>query len=100
MADGHEAGHVGLERRRPIGHVPLIEANPTAHVRAGVGHQHIDLPLVETIVFSEQGYVCGEVVADIDAIDQRPLGAFNQHLDRAVRQLQQLQDRSERADFI
>ena len=40
------------------------------------------------------------MVADVDAVDQRALAAFDQHLDGAVRQLQQLQDRRQRTDFI
>ena len=42
----------------------------------------------------------GEHFARVQLVDPRALDALDQHLDRAVRQLEQLQDRRDRADSI
>ena len=53
-----------------------------------------------TVFLGENGDVRGEMIAYGNVVDIGTLAALYQYLDRAVRQLQQLQDRRERTNLI
>ena len=63
-------------------------------------HQHVDLALVVAIFLGKDRDLGREVVTDHESVDLSAFATLDEHLDGAVRQLQELQDRREGADLI
>ena len=88
------------ERRKYLGRHLLVEFYVLLELGNDRAHQDVDLTFIVPIIFGEQRYFCGKVVGHRDAFDARTLATLDEHLDRAVRQLQKLQNRRQRTDVI
>ena len=88
------------ERGQDLGRHLAVELHVLLELRDHRAHQHVHLALVVGLAFADRAGLGGEVVAGDELLDLRALDAFDEHLDRAVGQLQQLQDARDRADVV
>ena len=91
-----DAGERGQDFRRHL----AIELHVLLELRDDRTRQHVHLALVVLLDVLERADLGGEVLAGDQLLDLGALDAFDQHLDRAVRQLQQLQNRRDGAEAI
>ncbi len=98
---GQLAGVVDLvDRDQHLRRDLLVELDVLLELRDDGASQRLDLLLRARLLADHLRVGLEERLVIGKAHDARPLAAFDEHLDRAVRQLQQLQDRADRADGI
>ena len=91
-----DAGQCRQHLRRHL----LVELDVLLELRDDRAHQHVHLALVVGLAIRLQRHIGGVVVAGLELLDARAVDALDQHLDGAVRQLQQLQDGGDGADAV
>ncbi len=88
------------QRGEDLGRYLLVQFHVLLELRNDRADEHVHFAFVEAVFLAEHRDLGREMIADVVAIDERPLGALDEDLDGAVGQLQQLQDRGKRANFI
>jgi hypothetical protein len=88
------------ERSQDLGRDLAIQLDVLLELRDDRAHEHVHLALVVLLRVAEAAHLRGEEVARVQRLDDRALGALYEHLDGAVGQLEQLQDRRDRADVV
>ena len=91
-----DAGERGQDLRRHL----LVELDVLLEVRHDRARQHVHLALVVLLDVGQRRHVGGEVAVRLDVLDHGARDALDQHLDRAVGELEQLQDGRDRADGV
>ncbi len=88
------------ERGEDLGRHFLVELDVLLELRNRGARQDVHLALVVLLDIGKRRDVGGEQFAGDEPVDARAFDALDQHLDRAVRKLEQLQNRGDRADAI
>ncbi len=88
------------QRRQDLWRHFLVQFYVLLELRNDGSHQHVDFALIVPIFFVQDRDIGREMIADIDAVDRRAFGAFDEDFDGAIGQLQELQDRRQRANVI
>ena len=91
-----DPGKGGQHLRRDL----LVELHVLLELRDDRAREHVHLPLVVRLDVGEERQLRRVVIARIELVDAGAVDALDEHLDRAVRQLQQLQDRGHGADAV
>jgi hypothetical protein len=91
-----DAGERGEDLRRHL----AVELHVLLELRDHRAHQHVHLALVVGFALAEHAGLGGEEISRDQLLDLCALDALDQHLDGAVGQLQQLQDRRDGADVV
>ena len=102
---GDRVGELGrvvdlVDRDQHLGRDLLVELDVLLELRDHGARQRLGLLLLAAAVAEILGIGLEERLVLGKALDARALPAFDQHLDRAVGQLQQLQHRADRADRV
>ena len=88
------------ERSQDLGRHLLVELHVLLEVRHDRARQHVDLALLVLLDVGQRRHVGGEVRVRLDVLDHGARDALDQHLDRAVGELEELQDGRDRADRV
>ena len=91
-----DARERGQDLRRHL----AVELYVLLKLRDDGADQHVHFALFVLLGVAKRCYLRGEVVARGELRDRCPLGPLDQHLDRAVRQLEELQNRGDRPDLV
>ena len=83
-----------------LGRNLLVELDVLLEARHHGARQHVHLAAILLAAFGQLLGFGGEAVGQREIAQPRAPDALDEHLDRAVRQLQELQDRRERADLV
>ena len=98
---GQTAGLIDAgQRRQDLGRHLLVELDVVFELGDHRPLQYIDFPRVGVRIFFDQANIGREIVTGVRLYERGTRTAFDEHLDGAVRQFQQLQDRRQRSEFV